>query len=174
MTNVLIKIQLPNMPKSTIQHKPDSKVHGANKGPTMVLLVPDGPHFGPMNLGIRECLFLQTFTTGSLGLTFQFTSGNIWVTGLGQENWCLHSKAQIWSIDETKLEALLGINFPGALVQCLSCKVMTFEWIHGWYITYQLTCYSATSASASGLESCLFGHIYAYGFTTFLLTLGNK
>ena len=27
-----------------------SKVHGANMGPTRVLLAPDGPHVGPMNL----------------------------------------------------------------------------------------------------------------------------
>ena len=33
---------------------PDSKVHGANMGPTCVLLTPDGPHVGPMNLGIRD------------------------------------------------------------------------------------------------------------------------
>ena len=32
---------------------PDSKVHGANMGPTWVLSAPDGPHFGPMNLAIR-------------------------------------------------------------------------------------------------------------------------
>ena len=32
---------------------PDSKVHGANKGPTWVLLAPDGPRVGPMNLAIR-------------------------------------------------------------------------------------------------------------------------
>ena len=31
---------------------PDSKVHGANMGPTWVLLAPDGPHVGPMNLVI--------------------------------------------------------------------------------------------------------------------------
>ena len=31
---------------------PDSKVHGANMGPTWVLLAPDGPHIGPMNLAI--------------------------------------------------------------------------------------------------------------------------
>ena len=31
----------------------DSKVHGANMGPTWVLLAPDGPHIGPMNLAIR-------------------------------------------------------------------------------------------------------------------------
>ena len=29
---------------------PDSKVHGANMGPTWVLSAPDGPCVGPMNL----------------------------------------------------------------------------------------------------------------------------
>ena len=33
---------------------PDSKVHGANMGPTWVLSAPDGLHVGPMNLAIRE------------------------------------------------------------------------------------------------------------------------
>ena len=32
---------------------PDSKVHGANMGPTWVLSVPDGPHVGTMDLAIR-------------------------------------------------------------------------------------------------------------------------
>ena len=32
---------------------PDSKVYGANMGPTWVLSAPDGPHVGPMNLAIR-------------------------------------------------------------------------------------------------------------------------
>ena len=35
---------------------PDSKVHGANMGPTLVLSAPDGPHVGPMNLVIWECM----------------------------------------------------------------------------------------------------------------------
>ena len=33
---------------------PDSKVHGANMGPTWVLSAPDGTHVGPMNFAIRE------------------------------------------------------------------------------------------------------------------------
>ena len=33
---------------------PDSKVHGANMGPTRVLSAPDGPHVGPMNLAMRD------------------------------------------------------------------------------------------------------------------------
>ena len=32
---------------------PDSKVHGANMGPTWVLSAPDEPHVGRMNLAIR-------------------------------------------------------------------------------------------------------------------------
>ena len=35
---------------------PDSKVHGANMGPTWVLSAPDGPHVGPMNLAMRDKL----------------------------------------------------------------------------------------------------------------------
>ena len=33
---------------------PDSKVHGADMGPTWVLSAPDGPHVGAMNLAIRD------------------------------------------------------------------------------------------------------------------------
>ena len=32
---------------------PDSKVYGANLGPTWVLSAQDGPHASPMNLAIR-------------------------------------------------------------------------------------------------------------------------
>ena len=35
---------------------PDSKVHGANIGPTWVLSAPGGPHIGPTNLAIRVVL----------------------------------------------------------------------------------------------------------------------
>ena len=32
---------------------PESKVHGANMGPTWVLSAPEGPHVGRMNLALR-------------------------------------------------------------------------------------------------------------------------
>ena len=32
---------------------PNNKVHGANMGPTWILLAPDGPHVGLMNLVIK-------------------------------------------------------------------------------------------------------------------------
>ena len=37
-----------------LHHSPESKVHGANMGPTWVLSAPDGTHVGPMNLALRE------------------------------------------------------------------------------------------------------------------------
>ena len=38
---------------------PDSKIHGANMGPTCGRQDPDGPHVGPINLAIRGNI-LQT------------------------------------------------------------------------------------------------------------------
>ena len=38
---------------------PESKVHGANMGPTWVLSAPDGPNVGPMNIAIRVFMQLQ-------------------------------------------------------------------------------------------------------------------
>ena len=35
---------------------PDSKIHGANMGPTWVLSAPDGPHVGPVNLVTRDVI----------------------------------------------------------------------------------------------------------------------
>ena len=48
---------------------PDSKVHGANMGPTWVLSAPDGPHADPMNLAIRDgkndCLCWVSFAAAA-------------------------------------------------------------------------------------------------------------
>ena len=43
---------------------PESKVHGANMGPSWVLSTPDGPHVSPMNLVIRivKLLFMLVFS----------------------------------------------------------------------------------------------------------------
>ena len=50
--------------------KPDSKVYGANMGPTWVLLSPGGPHVGPMNLAIWESdiTYLSVLVCGILYL----------------------------------------------------------------------------------------------------------
>ena len=41
---------------ASIKVIPDSKVHGANMGPTWVLSAPGGSHVGPINLVIRDGL----------------------------------------------------------------------------------------------------------------------
>ena len=45
-------------------YSPDSKVHGANMGPTWVLLAPDGPHVGPINFAIWEVTNVFSSTKG--------------------------------------------------------------------------------------------------------------
>ena len=52
--------------RAWLYHNPDSKVHGANMGPTWVLSAPDGPHVGPMNHAIREgtCIVAPVIATG--------------------------------------------------------------------------------------------------------------
>ena len=56
---------------------PDSKVHGANMGPTWVLSAPGGPHVGPINLAIREALWLYDVLTSG-GITSEHC-GVSWV-----------------------------------------------------------------------------------------------
>ena len=36
---------------------PEGKIHEANMEPTWVLSAPDGPHVGPMNIVIGDCLY---------------------------------------------------------------------------------------------------------------------
>ena len=53
-----------------ILNYPDRKVHGANMGPIWVLLAPDGPHVGTMNLTIRvrmpQCISLKQIREKSM------------------------------------------------------------------------------------------------------------
>ena len=63
---------------------PDSKVHGANMGPTWLLSAPDGPHVGPMNLAIRVLLqqqYTQNITTESTKKHASFHDANLVVDG---------------------------------------------------------------------------------------------
>ena len=58
---------------------PNSKVHGANMGPTWVLSVPDGPHVGPMNLAIRELFWAHSDgPLSTLKITTRSLSPHLW------------------------------------------------------------------------------------------------
>ena len=47
-------IDITNFISLSYDDTQDSKIHGANTGPTWVLSVPDGPYVGPMNLAIWD------------------------------------------------------------------------------------------------------------------------
>ena len=44
--------------------RPDSKVHGANMGPTLALSSPGGCHVGPMNLAMWEDMQYNPYHNG--------------------------------------------------------------------------------------------------------------
>ena len=52
-SETVFRIQHDNY-NSSDKDTPDSKVHGANMGPTWVMSAPDGPHVGHMNLAIKD------------------------------------------------------------------------------------------------------------------------
>ena len=60
------------------RHVPDSKIHGANMGPTWVLSAPDGPHVGPMNFAIRGSF--QTLFHGKLISYYLYGFLEPWMT----------------------------------------------------------------------------------------------
>ena len=49
---------------------PDSKVHGANMGPTWVLSAPDGPPVGPLSFAIRVVMVGIMMTLSVLQLRY--------------------------------------------------------------------------------------------------------
>ena len=77
------RLMFPIPPNFQI-HSPDSKVHGANMGPTWVLSAPDGSHVGPMNLVIRVALRI-------LLRVEETTNGSILST-----HWGMNKMADIW------------------------------------------------------------------------------
>ena len=81
------------MPCSSFDTKPDSKVHGANIGPTWALSAPDRPHVGPRKLAIREaCLSRNVMECLFWSATAIFVMKNMKrqpcaETGIFRENW---------------------------------------------------------------------------------------
>ena len=78
--NKITFLRLPKLFKALesywLKRYPDSKVHGANMGPTWVLSAPDEPHVGPMNFVIwvhitenweLSCFDANFVITGSTG-----------------------------------------------------------------------------------------------------------
>ena len=88
--------------KSQVVHQacPNSKVHGANTGPTWVLSAPDGPHIGPINLAIRVVKVLKRGSLPVYELTCDWPYADAcfpaWTAGIHARTyptgvmWCLY------------------------------------------------------------------------------------
>ena len=130
----------------TVNHKyPDSKVHGANMGPTWVLSAPDGPYVGPMDLAIwvlcspivtlYQIYFLtRIFYRGVSGFATRFPCSDWWpglthwgwvthiyvgnVTIIGSDNGLTPNRHQaiIWTNAGILVIDLLGTNFSAILI----------------------------------------------------------
>ena len=89
---------------------PDSKIHGANMGPTWLLWAPGGSHVSPMNLAIRVpniashliktnwLLFCKNVFSWKKGFVFWY-----------EFHWCvLLSGSWPWGIRNTQLQSIFG------------------------------------------------------------------
>ena len=102
---------------------PDSKVHGANMGPTWVLSAPDGPHVRPMNLAIRAPITSYRFNNmESVPMS-----------------WCRHDNCQIspGSPHETDVHLLVVLNNPLYVSLMRLCvmnglRVVRWYWLQLW------------------------------------------
>ena len=56
---------------------PDSKVHGANMGPTWGRQDPGGPHVGPMNFAIWGALIFSLYSPGQAKQTNGLVTGDL-------------------------------------------------------------------------------------------------
>ena len=74
---------------------PDSKVHGANMGPTWVRSAPDGPHVGPMNLAIGD--MLQSFSWFRSFLEYKLEHQIYWPQVISLHDVHLENKSLHWS-----------------------------------------------------------------------------
>ena len=85
---------------------PDSKVHGANKGPIWGRQVPGGPHVGPMNFAIWEWLWPGDHPTDGIWIEFEIRSklGVLWCKICSNDhNRILHMSQQCYHHDTCKI-----------------------------------------------------------------------
>ena len=100
---------------------PDSKIHGANIGPTWVLSAPRGPHVDPMNLAIRvnHLIHAAFLEPGVVSLTFRELSKTF------SQKYTMH-KNHIWW--EFQAETLCVWPKHGVPKAWLWAHVQSFSW----------------------------------------------
>ena len=117
----------------TLQNCLESKVHGANMGPTWVLSAQDGPHVGPMNFAIRVVIC-------------QMYAMKIYFASAYQgANW----HAEAWNIKLLRMVSVTSISYAAnACVVIVLCLVFGNTW---W--RHQMEPFSALLALCAGNSS---------------------
>ena len=141
---------------------PDSKVHGANMGPTWVLSVPDGPHVGPWTLLSGDsCEHMLPTDQYGYGLTQGSLPPVIALL------WCLYDRIRshkIWHIlvyENTKCKKIIqsktlfwNCDFMQFIWSWISVTLIHYPWIRNtpfheavfglliqrWWFIYQKLC----------------------------------
>ena len=86
---------------------PESKVHGANRGPIWGRQDPGGPHVGPMKIAIRDIVLFQWNCPPVHG-----TGPHLWYVNIGFDNGLVSSGNE----NQNSLIYIMGISIPGKIV----------------------------------------------------------
>ena len=124
-------------PCSWFEPIPDSKVHGANMGPTWVLSAPGGPHVGLMNLAIRDVIAM--LLSGWCGKLCQNRSHSFdWIAGTIKQNmwrWCQNfSNITLYLLLNKVLLPHLDFIMVFRLCNFILCR--TYYILGTWVLTY--------------------------------------
>ena len=116
---------------------PDSKVHGANMGPTWVLSAPDGLHVGPMNHAFRVTKWVRISSPFSfIGCAYlvKITSAiSLWKMQIFYNMLkCFQNVINLRTIKGTGLQWDV---FDKSLSLCLFCFTLSiYSWVAPWKI----------------------------------------
>ena len=129
----------------------DSKVHGANMGPTWVLSSPGGPHVGPMNLAIWVPISLVSFRADSLAIALipKRQPWRIWLNAIREHT----------ALDITQTKQTQTNRMHIRIVQKLYIHVYIYIYIHVFIYIYTTYCMSAY------MDNTVY-RIYIYGYIT--------
>ena len=126
----------------------DSKVHGANMGPTWVLSSPGGPHVGPMNLAIWVPISLVSLRADSLAIALipKRQPWRIWLNAIRE-----HTALGITQTKANANKPHAHSNCPKTVHSCIYIHVFIYI-----YTTYRMSAY---------MDNIIY-MIYIYGYIT--------
>ena len=142
---------------------PDSKVHGANMGPTWFLSDPDGPHVRPMNLVIKLMCSASVVV-----LCFTYNAYSWWCQDMEDLSLLLAlcEKIHWWPLDSPQRELLTWCFYNAYFMKWIFLIGYIwrsqFHWVH--YV----------SNGQRGYNRSLISHVRGNSITTFISGIHQK